>query len=118
MYSVLISFSFHTLVAGTTLAFHTLVAGTTLAVGGSSKQYKLVAWRLNNLHRTGLEAVSYHYPIKFKNCQRKLTKMRAELDSLNHCAVPFLICANANLYWYYTLYSIHYTLYSMHINSL
>ena len=33
--------------------------------------------------------------------QLKLTKMRAELANLNHCAVSFLSRATANLYWYY-----------------
>ena len=33
--------------------------------------------------------------------QLKLTKMRAELANLNHCAVPFLSCVAANLCWYY-----------------
>ena len=27
--------------------------------------------------------------------------MRAELGNLNHCAVPFLSCTDANLCWYY-----------------
>ena len=31
----------------------------------------------------------------------KLIKMRAKLANLNHCAVPFLRCAAANLCWYY-----------------
>ena len=43
--------------------------------------------------------------------------MRAELVNLNHCAVPFLSRAAANLCWYYysiyyKVYSIQYTLYS------
>ena len=29
--------------------------------------------------------------------------MRAELDSLNHCAVPFLSRGTTNLYWYYNI---------------
>ena len=28
--------------------------------------------------------------------------MRAKLDTLNHCAVPFLSCAAVNLSWYDT----------------
>ena len=31
--------------------------------------------------------------------QHKLIKMRAELGSLNHCAVPFLSHVTANLCW-------------------
>ena len=35
--------------------------------------------------------------------QRKLIKMRSELASLNHCAVPFLSRAAVNLCWYYII---------------
>ena len=38
--------------------------------------------------------------------QLKLTKMRAELADLNHCAVLFLSRAAVNLRWYYYTYVI------------
>ena len=34
--------------------------------------------------------------------------MRAGSTNLNHCAVPFLSRAVANLYWYYTKFSVIY----------
>ena len=44
------------------------------------------------------------------SCQLKLTKMRGELATLNHCAVPFLSRAATNLCWYYIiLYTYHYS---------
>ena len=44
------------------------------------------------------EAISY---------QPKLIKMRAELASLNPCAVPFLSHAVVNLSWYDITYNTH-----------
>ena len=42
------------------------------------------------------------------------TEMRAELVSLDHCAVPFLSCAAVSLCWYnntFTAYIFHTVLY-------
>ena len=34
--------------------------------------------------------------------QRRLIKMRAKTDNINHCAVPLLSRAAVNLCWYYS----------------
>ena len=49
--------------------------------------------------------------------QLKLIKLRAKLANLNHCAVPFLSRAIANLCWYsYTVYSRAHKLFG-HLNA-
>ena len=48
--------------------------------------------------------------------QLKLIKMCAKLANLNHCAVPFLSRAGANLCWYYyTLYTVQCILYVLQL---
>ena len=39
----------------------------------------------------------------------RVSKMRAELSSVNHCAVPFLSCAGANSCWYHYSTSAFYS---------
>ena len=52
--------------------------------------------------------IEIKYKCLYKNLmyaivQHKLVKMHAELASLNHCAVPFISRADANLCWYYCI---------------
>ena len=61
-----------------------------------------------SLFSTKFAGISFYMAKHVLSYQLKLIRMRVKLAILNHCAVPFLSRAAANLCWYYyTMYTIY-----------
>ena len=74
-------------------------------------RYSVMNW---NMQSSNYTPQKYDHDFLYKSyiVSARVDKMRAELPNLNHCAVPFLNRAPANLSWYDNLCWCYYRIYN------